>query len=29
MELIAQSISSVEPGGGHMIDLVRALLNGP
>jgi len=29
MELIAQSISSVEPGAGHMIDLVRALLNGP
>ena len=29
MELIAQSISSAEPGGGHMIDLVRAFLNGP
>jgi hypothetical protein len=29
MELIAQSISSSEPGGGHMIELVRALLNGP
>jgi hypothetical protein len=29
MELISQSISSVEPGGGHMIDLARALLNGP
>jgi hypothetical protein len=29
MELIAQSISSVEPGGAHMIDLARALLNGP
>jgi len=28
MELIAQSISSAEPGGGHMIDLVRAFLNG-
>jgi hypothetical protein len=29
LELIAQSISSTEPGGGHMIDLVRAFLNGP
>ena len=29
MELIAQSISSIEPGGGQMIDLARALLNGP
>jgi len=29
MELISQSISSVEPGGAHMIDLARALLNGP
>jgi len=29
IELIAQSISSVEPGGGHMMDLARALLNGP
>ena len=29
MALIAQSISSTEPGGAHMIDLVRALLNGP
>lgn len=29
MELIAQSVSSVEPGGAHMIDLARALLNGP
>jgi hypothetical protein len=28
MELIAQSIGSAEPGGGHMIDLVRAFLNG-
>ena len=29
VELIAQSISSTEPDGGHMIDLARALLNGP
>lgn len=26
MDLIAQSISSTEPGGGQMIDLARALL---
>ena len=29
VELIAQSISSIEPDGAHMIDLARALLNGP
>jgi len=29
LELIARSHSSTEPGGAHMIDLVRALLNGP
>ena len=29
VELIAQSISSTEPGGGQMIDLARALLNSP
>jgi len=29
MELIARSKSSTEPGGAHMIDLLRALLNGP
>lgn len=29
MELIAQSVSSTEPGGAHMIELARALLNGP
>jgi len=29
IELIAQSESSTEPGGAYMIDLVRALLNGP
>jgi|SRR5271154_4998187 len=27
LELIAQSVSSIEPGGGHMLDMVRALLN--
>ena len=29
MELVARSVSSIEPDGAHMIDLVRALLNGP
>jgi hypothetical protein len=29
MELVARSVGSAEPGGAHMIDLVRALLNGP
>ena len=29
MELVARSVSSTEPGGAHMVDLVRALLNGP
>ena len=29
MELIARSVSFREPAGAHMIDLVRALLNGP
>jgi hypothetical protein len=29
MDLVARSTSSSEPGGAHMIDLVRALLNGP
>jgi len=29
MKLIAESISSTEPDGAHMIDLVRALLNSP
>lgn len=29
MKLIAESVSSTEPGGAHMIDLVRALLNSP
>jgi hypothetical protein len=29
LALVAQSISSTEPGGAHLIDLARALLNGP
>jgi hypothetical protein len=29
MELIARSISSIEPDGAHMVDLVRICLNGP
>jgi hypothetical protein len=29
MELIARSINSTEPDDAHMIDLLRALLNGP
>jgi hypothetical protein len=29
MERVARSVSSIEPGGAHMVDLVRALLNGP
>ena len=29
VELIAQSISSTEPDGAHMIDLARALLDSP
>ena len=29
MELVARSVSSIEPGGAHMIDLARAFLNGP
>jgi hypothetical protein len=29
IRLVAQSISSTKPDGAHMIDLVRALLNGP
>jgi hypothetical protein len=29
VELIAQSVSSTEPDGAHMIDLARALLNSP
>jgi hypothetical protein len=29
IELVAQSVSSAEPGGGRMLELARALLNGP
>lgn len=29
MELIAESISATEPGGAHMSELVRVLLNSP
>ena len=29
IELVARSISSSEPGGGHLIDLARAILNSP
>jgi hypothetical protein len=29
IELIAQSISSLEPGGAHLVDLARAILNSP
>jgi hypothetical protein len=29
IRLIAQSVSSIEPGGGHLIDLARAILNSP
>jgi hypothetical protein len=29
MELIAQSVGSIEPDGAHMVDLVRVFLNGP
>lgn len=29
LALIAQSTSSTEPGGAHLIDLARALLQGP
>jgi hypothetical protein len=29
LELVAQSISSTEPGGGQMIELARAILNSP
>jgi hypothetical protein len=29
VELVAQSISSTEPDGAHLIDLARAILNTP
>jgi len=28
-ELVARSIASTEPGGGHLIELARAILNSP
>jgi hypothetical protein len=27
--LVARSISSIEPGSGHLLDLARAILNSP
>ena len=29
LELIRQSIAAQEPGGGHMVELLRSLLNSP
>jgi len=29
VDLVARSVSSTEPGGGHMIELARAILNSP
>jgi hypothetical protein len=29
LELICQSVDAEEPGGGHMVELVRSLLSGP
>jgi hypothetical protein len=29
LDLIARSVSSEEPGGGHILDLIRAVLNSP
>jgi len=29
LELIRRSVASREPGGGHLTDLIRALLNSP
>jgi hypothetical protein len=29
VEFVAQSVSSTEPGGGHLVDLARAILNSP
>jgi hypothetical protein len=29
VELVAQSISSTEPDGAHLLDLARAILNSP
>jgi hypothetical protein len=29
LDLIRRSVSAQEPGGGHMVELMQALLNGP
>ena len=29
LDLLAQSVGSTEPGGGHLIELARAILNSP
>jgi hypothetical protein len=29
LELIRQSVGAQEPGGGHMVELIRSLLNSP
>ena len=29
LELISQSVAAKEPGSGHMVELLRALMNGP
>ena len=29
LDLIRRSVSVEEPGGGHMVELIQALLNGP
>jgi hypothetical protein len=29
LELICKSVDAQEPGGGHMVELVRSLLSGP
>ena len=29
LELLAQSVGSTEPGGGHLLELARAILNSP
>jgi hypothetical protein len=29
IDLVSRSASSVEPGGGHLLDLARAILNSP
>jgi hypothetical protein len=29
LDLISQSVAAKEPGSGHMVELLRALMNGP